>query len=304
MKAANCVASIMCAKIVRVDVAVRAVVRPVRVAVIRALRAVARREAQAREATKAALRVARTAAVATISHLRRTAMIGQRAVPAVVIAVVQAAPTLGSRVRIRHVPVMRIRATQARRVMQVQASRMGKAVRRARAALLPTLATRPNSAVGMCPRASTPARVRRDRAAIPMRRVRSRAAPAQGASATRMDSVHKARRAAPDSMPARTNNVRSLRARKASAYVASVRKSMVNAMAHHAARTPAQVVMARKVRDPVAIVQPAIIQVGNIAAPGVHRRTPAHMASVRIDPATFRAALVMKDCRVTRIDSG
>jgi hypothetical protein len=100
-------------------------------------------------------------------------------------------------------------------------------------------------------------------------------------------------RAAPDSMLARTNNVRLLRARKAIAHAVIVRTT-----ARHVARMPVPVATVRKAITPAAIVRSI-----SIAAPAAHRRTHARMARVRIDPTMLRVARVTKGCRATRIEA-
>ena len=291
-KAANCAASITCAKTVRVA-AVRADVRLVRGVVVMP--------------NTAELRVVvevRTLLVATTSRPRRTAMIVRRAVPAAVLAAViavgPAARTLINRVRIR-----RVRTMQVRRV--VRASRMDKAVRRARAALLHTPATAPNSAAGTCPKASTPARARCGPAAIRIQRIRSRDVPARAARANlvvQADSTAMARHARKANMPDQMSSARSRRVRTAIALAVNVRKAIVRKAACHAARTPAPVVTARKALAPVAIVRAAIIRVGSSVAPAARRRTRVHMARALIARThrAVRKVRVTKDCRATRID--
>jgi hypothetical protein len=286
----------MCAKTARVDVAARAGVRQVPGVGIRVLPAVACRVAQAHVAMKPVLRVVRhadrTAAGATINRQLRTATIGLRVGPVAAIAVVRAVPIQASRVRIRHVRTM-----QVRRVLL--ASHMDKGVRRVRVVLLLTSEIPRNSAVGTCPRVSTPGHARDDRAATRMHRGRTRDVPAP---AVRVVPAGMVRRAAPARMRVRTNNAHSHHARPAIARVAIVPKVIVRQAACRAARTPAPPAKARKAIAPEAIVRAAIIRADNNVAPEGLRRTRVRMARVRIDP-TPRVVRVTKGCRATRIES-
>lgn len=285
MKGASCDASTTCAKTVRVDVAARVAVHQAPVADTKAPRVVARRVAQVREAMKPAFRAAPMVAVATISHLRRTAMIAQRADPAAVIVVVRAAPTVTSRAHIR-----RARTAQAQRDTQAPASPMDKAVHLVRAAALHTLATPQSFAAGTYLRAWTPARARRVRAATPMDHARTKAVPAPVARANPavrvvpVASVGTMHRVIPVSMRVPASCAHPLRIPKAIVRVA---------------RIPARVATARKAHVPAAVVQAS-----RRAAPAARRRTPARTVHARIAPTrhAVRAARVTKVCRATKTD--
>lgn len=269
-------------------VAARADARPVQVVAIKALRAVARRVARDK-AHRVVRHVRRTAVVAMTSRQLRTAMIGPRVAPAAAIAAVRAVPTRASHVRIR-----RARTIPVRRVMLGRASRMGKGVRRVQLAHPATQATPPSSAAGTFLRAWILVRARDDRAAIRMRRVRTRDV---RAPVVRVVPVDMARRAVPASMPDRTSSGLSPRARKA-----TDRAEIVRTTARHAARTRALPAPVPKDTVPPAIVRAVISRVGNTAVPAARRRTRVRMGRAQTDP-TPRAVRDTKGCRATRIES-
>jgi len=238
-------------------------------------------------------RVGHTVEVVTTSHLHRIAMIVQHvvlvAVPAAAIAVVRVGRTPISHVLSRRAPVARVRTTLARRVLPT--SLTVRAVLRAQLALV-TQATRPNSAAGMCPTEWTLVRVRRDRAAIRILRVRAQAV--RASRAVRVASVGKALRAALVRMPARMSSARFRLVRAVIAHAASVHREGC-----HVVRMQGLVVTVRVGRVLAAIVRS--IKRVDLA---VRRRMRVRMARVPTVPThrVVRVDRVMKDCRATRIE--
>jgi hypothetical protein len=292
----------MCVRTVRV-VAGQVDAHQAQVAAIRVLHVVVSRVHRVALApvVRVGRRELRMVVVATTSRQHRIAMTVQHVALAVVIAVVRVVRTPIShapsrRVRSVHTTI-RIRTTLARRV--VLASRMVRAVHRARLALA-TRATRPNSAAGMFPMAWTPVRVRRDRVAIRIRRVRVRDVQDQAARVSPVARVvpvvfvGKALRAALVRMPARMSNAHSPLVRKAIARVETARQAGC-----HVVRMQALVATDRAARGPVAIVV-SISQ----EDPAVRRRTRVRMARVLTVPTrrAVRVVRVTKDCHATRIE--
>ena len=156
----------------------------------------------------------------------------------------------------------------------------------------------------MCLRASTPARARRDRAAIRIQRVPARDVPVLAVRASPaarvVPAVSVVRRVGPARMLVQASSARSLRARKATVHVETALRETVRKAGCHAVRTLGPVAVARMPRVPAAIVRTS-----RHAARAARRSTPVRMARVRIDRIPLRAAhaaRVMKDCRATRIE--
>lgn len=234
--------------------------------------------------------VVRTVAVATTSRLLRTAMTVRRVVPGAVpgaaIAAVPAVPTRTSRAPTRRDRIIRVRH-------DLRASRTDKADHRGQAARRAKPATQLNSVAGMYLTASIPAHARHVRAAT-----RTPTAPdpdvpvpvARASRVARATSVVLAHREVRASMPVRTNNVHSRRARKA----------IVRKAACHAGQTQVRVAMVRKDR-----VRAAIDRTSHHVVLVVRRRMHVHRAHVRTAPARrgVHADRATKGCRATRIES-
>lgn len=218
----------------------------------------------------------------TTSHPLRTATIVLHAALAADIVVVPAAPTVSSRVRIRHALIKRGPTIPERHAPAASRMEIGH---HARAAQAHTPAIRPNSAAGTCLMASTPVRVRLDPAATPTARVRSRDVPAQVARANPADSATTAHRVAPASTPDQASRVPTIHAHRVIVRVAIVRSSTI----HVGIGRKASARAASNIHVAPAEIHRMLVRKVNALTVQMHHAVPV----VR----------VMKDCHATRIEN-